>query len=227
MRVRRSSGHGGYRAAHHDRLGLLPHAYLYGRLQPLALGPQELMTWTGSAIDPPAQKPYTLQTVVRDWFNSGVLEDAAGCCGVTFPTELAPDHDPRHITCVVGALHAAGIDESAVQFFTETHLLLTDFHSHGRIDIGYAAAPWVNMGRPQAVFLNGDPSAVPVFSLDRRLSGFRIIIMLRVLVNQLPRSPSPAAGGTNSSTRPDLTRPSEGKRETWRCFGGATLGCSP
>jgi hypothetical protein len=65
-------------------------------------------------------------------------------------------------------MRAAGIDESAIQFFTDTHLLLSDFHLHGQVDIGYAVAPWVNMGRPQAVFLNGDPAAIPIFSLDRK-----------------------------------------------------------
>jgi hypothetical protein len=82
---------------------------------------------------------------------------------------LNPDLDPRHITCIVDAMRAAGVDASAIQFFTESHLLLSDFHTHGHIDVGYAVAPWVEHGAPQAVFLNGDPTAVCIFSLDRTL----------------------------------------------------------
>src|SRR5919199_1838493 len=42
-----------------------------------ALTSRGVVTWTGSAIDPPPpQKTYALQTVARDWFNSGVLDAA-------------------------------------------------------------------------------------------------------------------------------------------------------
>ena len=99
------------------------------------------------------------QDSVWDW--QGHSDDVAAMCGVGSWFELHPDQSIRDEGCVVSAMRALGASDSAVRFFETTGQFLQEFDKRGPIvDFGRASTPWLNMGRGEAVLLNGAPSAI-------------------------------------------------------------------
>lgn len=61
---------------------------------------------------------------------------------------------PAAVACVIEAMHTAGTTEEARAFLARYGTFLVAFEERGRVDLGSTAAAWVNMGRPEPVFLN-------------------------------------------------------------------------
>jgi hypothetical protein len=95
---------------------------------------------------------------VWDWYNHG--EEVPALCGVSTWFELDPDEHVADAGCIEAAMRQVGASESAVQFFELTSQFLYSFDERGTIDFGFASSPWLNMGRGEAVLLNGLPSTM-------------------------------------------------------------------
>jgi hypothetical protein len=85
---------------------------------------------------------------------------AARCAAASW-LELKPDN-PLHAGCILEVMRDAGASAAALRFFESTKMFLGGFQELGTVDLGSASAPWFNMGRGEAVFLNGLPSALPI-----------------------------------------------------------------
>lgn len=81
-------------------------------------------------------------------------------CGVAMLIDLRPDEHATHLGCIVAAMRDASASPEAIRFFETTRYFLVRFEETGRIDVGLAASPWLDMGRGELVFLNGSPSAI-------------------------------------------------------------------
>src|SRR6266545_5000578 len=92
-----------------------------------------------------------------NWFQ--VLDQDCG-----FPVSLSPAR-PDDFACIVKAMSASGADPEAISFFAATQTFLLQFDEQGRVDLGVAGAPWINMNRPAIVFLNGEPSVITLFEV--------------------------------------------------------------
>lgn len=98
------------------------------------------------------------------WSSKGVwdgpsdsLELVRGCGRESrFPD---PAH-PEDRACIANAIRGSGGSDQAVRFFEATEEFLRSFTERGRVDLGFASAPWFNMGRGHIVFLNGSPSVI-------------------------------------------------------------------
>jgi hypothetical protein len=143
----------------------------------------QLVHWTGESIDPPAPSAYGDDTVWNYGEHDAAL--AAGC-GVAFVGMLAPDIEPRDAACITAGMRAEGASESAVGFFSTTQQFLVSFTERGRVDTGVAAAPWVNMGRGETVFLNGSPEALLV--TDVKLPDWQDDPAYAALLAELPNA---------------------------------------
>jgi hypothetical protein len=95
---------------------------------------------------------------VWDWYSH--FEDLPPLCGVSSWFELNPEDRVADAGCVEAAMRQLGASESAVRFFEMTTQFLNTFDKRGQIDVGHASSPWLNMGRGEAVLLNGAPSAI-------------------------------------------------------------------
>jgi hypothetical protein len=100
---------------------------------------------------------YSADTV-WDWYNHA--DDLPALCGAASWFELDPDERVADAGCVQDAMRQLGASESAVRFFDATTQFLNRFDERGAIDFGHASSPWLNMGRGDAVLLNGLPSAI-------------------------------------------------------------------
>lgn len=69
---------------------------------------------------------------------------------------------PAAKACVVAAMRAADTTPEARSFLERYEVFLTAFAEHGRVDLESTAAGWVNMGRPEPVFLNSKPGLLPL-----------------------------------------------------------------
>lgn len=67
---------------------------------------------------------------------------------------------PAAEACVTAAMRAAGASEQAQAFLARYHTFLVGFAEHGRVDLGMTSAAWVNMGRPEPVFVNAGPDGM-------------------------------------------------------------------
>lgn len=81
-------------------------------------------------------------------------------CGVAMLIDIRPEEHATHMGCIVAAMRDTGASPEAIRFFEATRYFLVRFEEAGRIDIGLAASPWLDMGRGEMVFLNGSPSAI-------------------------------------------------------------------
>jgi hypothetical protein len=100
---------------------------------------------------------YSADTV-WDWYNH--VDDLPPLCGVSSWFELRPEDCVADAGCVEAAMRKLGASESAVRFFEMSTQFLNAFDERGQIDFGHASSPWLNMGRGEAVLLNGAPSAI-------------------------------------------------------------------
>lgn len=116
-----------------------------------------LVAGTARAQEGAAARIYTEDAI---WQWSPHADEIAAACGVNSWFELRPDQQVSDEGCVVAAMRAGGASESAVRFFETTGNFLSSYDEHGPVDFGLASSPWVNMGRGEAVLLNGAPSAI-------------------------------------------------------------------
>jgi hypothetical protein len=120
-------------------------------LAALSLLPSAAMAQTA------ASDIYSAETV-WDWHSH--VEDVPALCGVSSWFELRPEDRVADAGCVEAAMQQLGASESAVRFFETTGQFLNRFEERGAIDFGHASSPWINMGRGEAVLLNGAPAAI-------------------------------------------------------------------
>jgi hypothetical protein len=135
------------------------------RVAPLVRAEAAQPTYTSAVLVNAQCGDSDLQSCSGD--NSSILDQAARDCGLSETADLNAD-DPQQADCILAALRAGGASDQAQKLFTDTHLLLKTFvhiDGLGPIDVGVATVPWVNMNRGQIVFLNGNPSAVSLFSI--------------------------------------------------------------
>ena len=67
---------------------------------------------------------------------------------------------PAAVECVTEAMRAAGASAEARAFLTRYRTFVVGFEERGRVDLGTTAAAWVNMGRPEPVFVNAGPDGM-------------------------------------------------------------------
>jgi hypothetical protein len=104
-----------------------------------------------------APQVYSADTV-WDWHSH--FDELPPLCGVSSWFELNPEDRIADAGCVEAAMRQLGASESAVRFFEMTTQFLNSYEKRGQVDVGHASSPWINMGRGEAVLLNGAPSAI-------------------------------------------------------------------
>lgn len=67
---------------------------------------------------------------------------------------------PAAVECVLTAMQTAGASEEARAFLARYRTFLVVFEERGRVDLGTTSAAWVNMGRPEPVFVNAGPDGM-------------------------------------------------------------------
>jgi hypothetical protein len=88
---------------------------------------------------------------------SDSLELVRGCGRESrFPDPVHPEDR----ACIVNVIRESGGSDQAVRFFEAADEFLRSFTERGAVDLGFASAPWFNMGRGHIVFLNGSPSII-------------------------------------------------------------------
>jgi len=87
------------------------------------------------------------------------------CAAATDPARGNPGQvfnldTPAAVECVVAAMRAADTTEAARAFLARYRTFLVGFEERGRVDLGTTSAAWVNMGRPEPVFVNAGPDGM-------------------------------------------------------------------
>ncbi len=93
------------------------------------------------------------------------FDEIPAACGAEFWVQLSPEADENNVSCVAAELRARGASEDAAHFFEIHELFLDDFRELGRVDLGVTSAPWINMSRPNYVFLNGTPALISIWEV--------------------------------------------------------------
>lgn len=118
-------------------------------------------SWIGDAFAqrmPPHVQGQRTYTDAAQW--SLDFEELATHCGVTDAAALKPD-DPVQADCILDDMRQSGASAQAQRFFQDTHYFLSDFRPLSPVvDFGHAYAPWIDMSRPQPVFLNDSPVVI-------------------------------------------------------------------
>lgn len=203
-------------------------------LVPMNLRPLALAITTALLIFPAnarAQDDATPSTYSDDaiWNWNPHLDEIASMCGVDSSFELRPDEQVGDAGCVVAAMRALGASDSAVRFFETTGDFLVAYDRHGPVDFGLASSPWVNMGRGEAVLLNGAPSAILISkAVDGRKEAWATAPGYADLLSRYPDAfPWLEYGGpTSTETSPDGVQSVNAvfdMRECRACANVATL----
>jgi hypothetical protein len=128
----------------------------------LALLLLAMLALAAPSIGVTQSQPPTVYSADSIWDWSSHADDLPALCGAGNWFDLRPESSVADQGCIESAMRQLGASESAIQFFDSTMQFLMSFDKRGPIDFGLAASPWVNMGRGEAVLLNGQPSAIPM-----------------------------------------------------------------
>ena len=109
------------------------------------------------------------------WDAKAVVERADAFWGIPCPAAADPARanpgqvfsidTPAAKSCVIAAMRTSNSTPEARDFLERYEVFLTSFAEHGRVDLGTTAAGWVNMGRPEPVFVNSRPALLPLNTL--------------------------------------------------------------
>ena len=143
------------------------------RATPTATTPAPVTTSTASATAAPNAAQPT-------WDARAVTAKPEGyfripCPAATDPARGNPGQvlnmdTPAAAKCVDEAMQATGTTtEEARAFVARYRTFLVGFEERGRVDLGTTSAAWVNMGRPEPVFVNAGPDGM--LSLQALVNG--------------------------------------------------------
>jgi hypothetical protein len=142
---------------------------------------------------------YSAETV-WDW--NSHFDELPPLCGVNSWFELRPEDRVADRGCIQAAMRRLGASESAVRFYETTTQFLSTFEEQGAIDFGRASSPFLNMGRGEAVLLNGAPSAILMSVALRLDDSWKSLPGYAELVQRYPNAFPWVEYGGPTSARP-------------------------